>query len=481
MSSLETTDFEWPSVKETREIQERALAVLHKAPNYTKDAVKLVWVDAQGRTWIPDSAVDLQQRLCVIAHAGAEGHLGDATTYDILAKNVVWKSMKVDVHKFVNKCLQCLVVHEHDINEQPKAHIQNLQQTIDALDKQVSETAKKKNEAARQRHEQKHGVHAVNFEIGDFVLSGNVTRRGNKLILHGKGPYRVVATINGWTINMDGTFMKHSSGGTLLVACLRNSNNDIQIVAVAWVSGETKENWSWFLDHLLKTITRPAFIISDRDKGLIPALKQAVEGMEAVDKKKWAAAYSPCAHFGTMTSNNVESVNSALMAAREEPLLDCLMTIEKYLIGKWVEFIGKVTKCGQLTDYAEKTFVGKRLARGFDGMEVFSQSSSSFSVKVKRDGQLLTEYAIERDKASDPCSCGYFQYMDAPCIHVVTSLKHINNVSILGEFIGTSWTTAVYKQAYNPLFKMTPTDRRMSSSASSIISRRQSHRSETFD
>ena len=66
--------------------------------------------------------------------------------------------------------------------------------------------------------------------------------------------------------------------------------------------------------------------------------------MEAVDKKKWAAAYSPCAHFGTMTSNNVVSVNSALMAAREEPLLDCLMTIEKYLSGKWVKWV----KVGQL-------------------------------------------------------------------------------------------------------------------------------------
>ena len=67
-------------------------------------------------------------------------------------------------------------------------------------------------------------------------------------------------------LNMDGTFMKHSSGGTLLVACLRNSNNKIQIVDVASVWGETKEDWSWLLDHLLKTITRPAFIISDRDK-----------------------------------------------------------------------------------------------------------------------------------------------------------------------------------------------------------------------
>ena len=60
--------------------------------------------------------------------------------------------------------------------------------------------------------------------------------------------------------------------------------------------------------------------------------------MKAVDTTKWVAAYSPCARFGKMTCNNVESVNSALIAAREEPLLDCLMTIEKYVSGKWVEF-----------------------------------------------------------------------------------------------------------------------------------------------
>nr|CCA16352.1 PREDICTED: hypothetical protein [Albugo laibachii Nc14] len=114
--------------------------------------------------------------------------------------------------------------------------------------------------------------------------------------------------------------------------------------------------------------------------------QKAVEWMEAVDKKKWAVAYNPCARFGTMTRNNVESVNSALMAAHEVPILDCLMSIENYVSGKWVEFTGKMTKWGQLTDYAEKTVVGKRLARGSDGME------------------LSTEYAIDRDKASDPYS-----------------------------------------------------------------------------
>jgi hypothetical protein len=186
---------------------------------------------------------------------------------------------------------------------------------------------------------------------------------------------------------LDGTFMKHEPGGTLLVACLRNSNNEIQIVGVAWVSGETKDNWTWFVKWLLRSIRQPSFVISDRDKGLVPTLQTeapaiphfsclrhlmenfnakfknkalrddawrlgkalsiasytkradalklknavALEWLEAADKVKWSAAHSPCPRFGTMTSNNVESTNSALLQAREKPLLDCLMDVEQYV------------------------------------------------------------------------------------------------------------------------------------------------------
>ena len=71
--------------------------------------------------------------------------------------------------------------------------------------------------------------------------------------------------------NMVGAFVKHSSWGNILVACLRNCNNEIQIVSVTWVSGEKKNNWSRFFEHLTKVITRPAVFIPDRYKGLVPA------------------------------------------------------------------------------------------------------------------------------------------------------------------------------------------------------------------
>nr|CCA22381.1 AlNc14C152G7556 [Albugo laibachii Nc14] len=262
-------------------------------------------------------------------------------------------------------------------------------------------------------------VHEMNKRGHRADINFDGTTRSRAVVVYQQG-IQVTSEFSDHGLNMDETFMKRSSGGILLVACLRNSKNEIHIVTVAW----TKR-----ADELAKLN------------------QKAVEGMEAVDKTKWAAAYSPCARFGTMTTKNVDSVNSALMAARREPLLDCLMTIEKYVSGKLIDFTGKMIKWGQLIDYAEKVLVGKRLARVFDGMKIFSQCSSSFNVKVKRGGQLSTEYAIDLDKAFDPCSFGYFQYMDARSVHVVASRKNTNNLSILREFIGTSWTTTVYKKA----------------------------------
>ncbi len=48
---------------------------------------------------------------------------------------------------------------------------------------------------------------------------------------------------------------------------------ELQIVACGVVSIEDEENWSWFLNLILKYLMAfPAFIISDQDKGLLPAL-----------------------------------------------------------------------------------------------------------------------------------------------------------------------------------------------------------------
>ena len=76
-----------------------------------------------------------------------------------------------------------------------------------------------------------------------------------------------------------GTLVKSIVGGTLLVACFCSGNMELQIVAIAVVSIENHDNWFLFLKFLLAHLIRPpAFIASDRDKGLIPAVR-AIESI----------------------------------------------------------------------------------------------------------------------------------------------------------------------------------------------------------
>ena len=73
---------------------------------------------------------------------------------------------------------------------------------------------------------------------------------------------------------MDGTFLKTLVVGILLVACSRNGNNEIQIIGAGIVSIENECNWSWFLKFILSEInTSPSFVISDRDEGLMKAMR----------------------------------------------------------------------------------------------------------------------------------------------------------------------------------------------------------------
>lgn len=92
----------------------------------------------------------------------------------------------------------------------------------------------------------------------------------------------------------------------------------------------------------------PTFFSSDRNKGLIPAMQveagcvvqmtsqwvekkngKAQQWLLDADELKWVATYSIRPRFGTMASNNVESGSNVLLEARDRPILDCLMAVEK--------------------------------------------------------------------------------------------------------------------------------------------------------
>ncbi|ETV82617.1 hypothetical protein H257_05195 [Aphanomyces astaci] len=68
------------------------------------------YVDPEGRIWIPDGAVDLQQRIGVIAHQGASGHRRIAATTKSASDKFVWTTLSTDVETCVCVCLHCLCI-----------------------------------------------------------------------------------------------------------------------------------------------------------------------------------------------------------------------------------------------------------------------------------------------------------------------------------------------------------------------------------
>ncbi|XP_019158450.1 PREDICTED: uncharacterized protein LOC109155176 [Ipomoea nil] len=183
-------------------------------------------------------------------------------------------------------------------------------------------------------------------------------------------------------------FLRIGSGGMLLTAVGVDANDSLFPLAYAIVEGEKRESWSWFLKFLAedlgitKDTEQDYTFISDKQKGLMPAFEEIIPGVEhrfcvrhlhsnmkvagfqgkalkdalwecarattlnsytsalhklrALDEEacQWLGDKSPTewsrSHFSSHTHcdmlvNNIcESLNAALLGARDQPIIDCL-------------------------------------------------------------------------------------------------------------------------------------------------------------
>ena len=113
VSPLQEPEFQWPSEQEIATEQRNELAsrpANGPLPDCVWDSERAVYVVASGAIWVPASATDLQQRICVVAHAGASGHRGERATLQAVQSVFSWDAMATDVRAFVQGCFHCLAV-----------------------------------------------------------------------------------------------------------------------------------------------------------------------------------------------------------------------------------------------------------------------------------------------------------------------------------------------------------------------------------
>nr|KAJ0199185.1 hypothetical protein LSAT_V11C600340960 [Lactuca sativa] len=165
-------------------------------------------------------------------------------------------------------------------------------------------------------------------------------------------------------LGLDGAFMKGPYHGMILTAVGLDGNNCTYPLAYAVVEAENFNSWTWFLTNLgddLGLYANSNFtFISDRQKGLLPALEKLFPAAEHRHclrhlhenmKRKWRGKeFKDClwncatcttipqfnsameelkklngrAHCDALLNNMCESLNSKIVKGRDKPIISCL-------------------------------------------------------------------------------------------------------------------------------------------------------------
>ncbi|KAI3675948.1 hypothetical protein L1987_85544 [Smallanthus sonchifolius] len=298
-------------------------------------------------------------------------------------------------------------------------------------------------------------------------------------------------------LGLDGCFMKGPYPGQILTVVGVDANNGIYPVAFAIVEAETSNSWTWFLKCLghdldLQENSNITFL-SDRQKGIIPAIKKVypsaehryclrhipenmktkwrgnlfkdllwkaasattipqfnkqMEGIRNQDSSlhKWLQEIPPKhwarSHFSgrskcdVLLNNLCEVFNKQLVGGRDKPIITCLEFIREYMMRR----IGVVNKLitksdGPLTPTATKTF------------NHIKSEASQYTViwtgqrKYEVSGPWGDQRVVDVDRKT--CSCRKWELTGMPCKHAVAvNWNMLSNGIQVG--IPESWVSEVY-------------------------------------
>jgi Transposase, Mutator family len=270
---------------------------------------------------------------------------------------------------------------------------------------------------------------------------------------------------------LDGTFLKGGNRGVLLLATFKDPNNSLHILAVAHALSESFDNWNFFLSSLAPFIDPfVGFVISDREKGLQQAcalnftapqffcqrhvmanlkkkfklpdiqstvwqlintesnlkyntLKAILESTEKgkecwnwindIGITKLSRVNQLLPRFGVYTTNNIESINSRIREFRKESIINCFLSLEKFVQTSITEKLVKAGQCkSTMTSFCEAILSkNEETARS---LKVEQTAVHKYIVKDKDDKEEIV--------STNPlyiCSCFAFKSNFLPCCHII--------------------------------------------------------------
>nr|KAJ0209902.1 hypothetical protein LSAT_V11C400164130 [Lactuca sativa] len=313
-------------------------------------------------------------------------------------------------------------------------------------------------------------------------------------------------------LGLDGAFMKGPYHGMILTAVGLDGNNCTYPLAYAVVEAENFNSWTWFLTNLgddLGLYANSNFtFISDRQKGLLPALEklfpaaehryclrhlhenmkrkwrgkefkdclwkcatcttipqfnsameelkklnsEAYDWLNSIPPKHWSRShFSGRAHCDAVLNNMCESLNSKIVKGRDKPIISCLEFIREYIMRKIVMVQKEIDKAnGPLTPTATKT-LEKIKERAAQCRAVFCGNGK---YQVTSEG--TNQYVVNMDQQT--CSCNRWELTGIPCKHSIAAIWDMRlnneNVGIPETWVHPTYWLKTWKEMY--VFKVEP-------------------------
>ncbi|RID78706.1 hypothetical protein BRARA_A01502 [Brassica rapa] len=272
------------------------------------------------------------------------------------------------------------------------------------------------------------------------------------------------ACIDGWkhlrkVLVVDGTHMFGKYKGVLLSASGQDANSRVFPIAFAVVESENTEFWTWFFERLSTIVEdgsdlsiisdRCAAVfaakdkwyprahhgiclvnlqrnVNDKFKGLQQKAMEIMElikltdwrcwdYLEKIDKKLWTRSHFEGERFNVMTSNAAESLNNALLPARDSPIMALFEFIRRKLCTWYVSRRTEISKMkGNVPDNIHKILVEQLVLS--TGLLVMPCLTWLFEVTHRP-----TNFGFTVDLDKRTCTCLEFQKLSLPCRHAIAA------------------------------------------------------------
>lgn len=313
----------------------------------------------------------------------------------------------------------------------------------------------------------------------------------------------------------DGTHTRSRYNLTLLIAVGVDAEDHVLPLAFALVPIENEKWWSWFCEHFVNAfnsgLSDHYVIMSDREKGLINAVKTTLPGaihsmccqhiaenihktfgrgfkpifwqiaraksnidleraiqdlrqeapqveeyLQSIGYETFAFARFPHPRFGHDTSNIVESVNSIWRDIRELPPLQLINGIYQWMLTTFYQRLHTSIDSGNtfLSNTAYRQYKHREsIARG---CQVFPSSNSDFRVTTSQSVDFIVHLPSTNHFDSliqGSCTCGKYQEYIAPCSHAIACIQYISGNPYDYFFPYYHWDVVqrLYKLSFPPV------------------------------